>query len=182
MNRRHFLGASLALAACRPAAALAQTCGARTDPNIEGPFFRPNAPERAVLVEDPTLVLSGSVRDAACRPLRDAVLEIWQADAEGEYDVRGDRLRAVVRTDAYGGWRISTIRPGRYRLQQTFRPAHIHVKVHATGRPPLTTQLYFPGDPFNERDPWFRESLLLRLIPRGCGQQRSPDAGFDFVV
>lgn len=186
MNRRHFLGASLgslALAACRPAVTLAQTCGPRTDPNIEGPFFLPGAPERAALTDEPTLILSGAVRDPGCRPLRDAVLEVWQADADGEYDTRGDRFRGIVRTDAQGRWRIATIRPGRYRLRSTFRPAHIHVKVHATGRPPLTTQLYFPGDPFNERDPWFRESLRVWLLPPGCGGgQRPQEGGFDFVV
>jgi len=184
MNRRHFLGASLgslALAACRPASSLAQTCGPRTAPNIEGPFFLPGAPARAALTDHPELVLRGTVRDPACRPLRDAVLEVWQADADGEYDVRGDRFRGIVRTDARGRWRVETVRPGRYRLGSSFRPAHVHVKLHASGRPSLTTQLYFPGDPYNERDPWFRESLLVQLMPIGCGP--GPRAGwFDFVV
>lgn len=185
MHRRHFLGASLgslALSVVGPARlVLAQPCPARTEANIEGPFYRPNAPMRDGLADSPHLFVSGTVRDPSCRPLADTVLEVWQADADGEYDLRGDRFRGTMRTDASGRFVLSTIRPGRYLNGATYRPPHLHVKVHANGRPPLTTQLYFPGAPENERDPWFRDSLLLTLQPHGChpGPTR---ARFDFIV
>jgi len=185
MRRRHFLGgalASLTLTLGGGSRALAQRCaGVRTEPNIEGPFYRPGAPDRVALVERPSLRLSGIVTDPGCRPMQDAVLELWQADANGDYDLHGDRLRGIVRTDANGRWSLATIFPGRYLNGATYRPAHIHVKVHATGRPPLTTQLYFPRDPHNDDDPWFRRSLVVSMMPPGCGQ--GPSHGrFDFVV
>ena len=185
MNRRRFLGASLGSLAFTAVAGparlvLAQRCDARTEPNIEGPFFRPGAPARNVLDAQGHLQIRGVVRDPGCRPMGDAVMEVWHADREGEYDNLGFTHRGTLRTDAAGRYRIETIVPGRYLNGSSYRPAHIHVKVHANGRPPLTTQLYFPGDPHNERDPWFRDSLVLRMAPPGCGQ--ITHAGFDFVL
>lgn len=184
MNRRHFFGASLgtlALGALGPShVVLAQgACEARTEPNIEGPFFRAGAPFRDALGHG--LVIGGTVRDTACRPMRDAVMEVWHANAEGEYDLSGYTYRGRLRTDDAGRYRISTIVPGRYLNGATYRPAHIHVKVHANGRPPLTTQLYFPRDRYNERDPWFRPSLRLAFMPPGS-TPAPRQARFEFVV
>ncbi len=184
MHRRLFVTTSigaLAAAALAPARLLAQdTCGPPTEPNIEGPFFRPRAPLRAEIGSG--LSLAGGVRDSRCRPMRDAVLEIWQADPSGEYDLAGDGFRARLRTNERGGYQLSTAFPGRYLDGATYRPAHIHVKVHANGRPPLTTQLYFPGDPYNDRDPWFRSSLVVQLGPPPCCHPSTRHARFDFVV
>lgn len=184
MNRRRFLGASLgslALSVTGGSRLVLAQCPAPTEPDIEGPFYRPGAPLRGRLDDDASLVVQGTVSDTRCRPLRDAVIEVWQADADGEYDLEGYRFRGTLRTDARGAYRIETIHPGRYRNGPTYRPSHIHVKVHANGRPPLTTQLYFPRDPYNEADPWMRSSLLLRVMPHGC-HPRPTQARFDFVV
>lgn len=185
MQRRRFLGAtlgSLAFAAATGPArlVLAQACPPPTEPNIEGPFYRPGARSRSALSERPHLSISGSIRDTRCRPMAGAVMEVWQADEAGEYDLSGDRFRGVLRADAAGLFHLETITPGRYLNGASYRPAHLHVKVHANGRPPLTTQLYFPGDPYNDRDPWFRSSLLLSVSPPGCHPMRH--ARFDFVV
>ncbi len=185
MHRRHFLGASLGSLAFTAVAGparlvLAQACGERTEPNIEGPFYRPGAPLRSELGDRALLQISGTVRDTRCRPCADAVIEVWQADEHGDYDLRGDRFRGQLRTNAAGQYHLFTSHPGRYLNGGAYRPAHIHVKVHANGRPPLTTQLYFPGDPHNDRDPWFRERLLLDFRPPGCGPYSH--ASFDFVV
>ena len=190
MHRRRFLGAtlgSLAFAACGGLRTLAaaQACAAqRTARDIEGPFYVPGAPTRSELVDAPRLRISGRVRDTACRPLPGAVIEVWQADPEGEYDLDGHAFRGVLRADADGAYTLGTVSPGRYRIGATYRPAHIHVKVHATGRPPLTTQLYFPHDPYNDADPWHRASLELRFAPLGCSDPRLQvrHARFDFVV
>jgi protocatechuate 3,4-dioxygenase beta subunit len=182
MNRRHFLGTSLgslAIAALGPSHLVLAQCAGRTEPNIEGPFYRPGAPFRSDLGEG--LVIRGSVRDTRCRPLRDAVIDVWQANPEGEYDLDGDELRGQLRTGADGTFAISTVLPGRYRNGGTYRPRHVHVKLHANGRPPLTTQLYFPGDPENDADSWFRPSLLLRRLPSGC-HPRPAEHRFDFVL
>ncbi|MCZ7685070.1 MAG: hypothetical protein M5U28_42390 [Sandaracinaceae bacterium] len=184
MNRRHFVSASLgalAAAAVSPTRLLAQErCGPLTEPNVEGPFYRRDAPFRAAIGSG--LSISGVVRDSRCRPMRDAVMEIWQASPEGEYDLSGDGFRARLRTNAQGAYELLTSFPGHYRNGGTYRPAHIHVKVHANGRPPLTTQLYFPRDPHNDRDPWFRSSLVVGLGPPPCCHPSTRHARFDFVV
>ncbi|MGE0786645.1 MAG: hypothetical protein AB7S26_13320 [Sandaracinaceae bacterium] len=190
MERRRFLTAALgglAVAPFTPLSAFADPSEAcrldLTAPNIEGPFYRPGAPLRAALGEG--VDLHGFVRDSACRPLADTVIEIWQADPDGEYDLEGDGFRGILRTDAQGFYHLSTVRPGRYLNGGTYRPAHIHVKVHANRRPVLTTQLYFAGDPYNDADPWFRSELVMGTQPQGCcsiGSHGPERLRFDFVV
>ena len=110
---------------------------------------------------------------------------VWHALEGLDYDLNGDVFRGRLRTDAAGAYRIETTTPGRYLNGGVYRPAHIHVKVHANGRPSLTTQLYFPGDPYADADPWFRESLVIRYAPFGCSYPipNAPQrASFDFIV
>lgn len=61
-----------------------------------------------------------------------------------------------MHTDALGFYRYKTIRPGAYSLEwlgaEGWRARHIHYKVSHEGRAPITTQLYFPGDPLIEQD------------------------------
>jgi catechol 1,2-dioxygenase len=168
---------------------------APTEADIEGPYDRPGAPLRSDLttpdLDGERLVLRGVVRTAAmrtteCEPLAGALLDVWQADAAGHYDNDGSRahdpraliLRGRVRTDASGRYELRTIVPGRYRNGDTYRPAHIHVKVIAQDRPPLTTQLYFPGDPFSASDPFFGEARVV-AIERDRGALA---AAFDFAL
>ena len=72
-------------------------------------------------------------------------------------------LRGRLHTDKSGRFRLDTIIPKRYRIggSRVYRPAHIHVKVKAPGYRLLTTQLYFPNDPYNSVDPFFRPSLVI---------------------
>ena len=60
----------------------------------------------------------------------------------------------------HGEWILETNRPGIYPN----RPLHIHVKVEGEIVNTLTTQLYFPGDPGNESDNWYREDLEIQVI------------------
>jgi protocatechuate 3,4-dioxygenase beta subunit len=87
-------------------------------------------------------------------------------------------LRGKLRADASGAFRVRTIVPGRYLNGAQYRPAHVHVKVSAPGFLPLTTQLYFPGDPYNAVDPFIVRSLIMRVADEG-GLKR---ASFDFVL
>lgn len=154
-------------------------CGAGPTPRqTEGPFFSPNSPERRSLLETgmkgQVLELSGFVLTRGCQPVSRALLDFWQADAEGAYDNHGFRLRGHQFTDGEGRYRLRTIVPARY----PGRTPHIHVKVQAANPPALTTQLYFPGDPGNARDPLFRSELQMRMA--GGGERRS--GRFDFVL
>lgn len=132
--------------AAAPAAA-APACPDRpTSADQEGPYYSTAAPERANLREPGMagrpILLSGLLFDADCRPIAGARVDLWHADAEGEYDNEGYRLRGQVVTGADGSYQVETITPTAY----TGRPPHIHLKVFdAAGTERLTTQLYFPG-------------------------------------
>jgi protocatechuate 3,4-dioxygenase beta subunit len=110
-----------------------------------------------------------------CRPVDRALIDFWQADDAGEYDNQGYRLRGHQFSDARGAWRLETVVPGIY----TGRTRHIHVKAQAQGGPVLTTQLYFPGEPGNDRDGIFQPELLLTDVRDAGGVRR---ASFTFVL
>ncbi|MFP8939948.1 carbohydrate-binding protein [Streptomyces fenghuangensis] len=149
-----------------------------TPPQMEGPYFRPNSPRRTSLVDAGTqgtrLTVSGYVFGRACQPLADVLLDFWQADAGGAYDNTGYRFRGHQYTDARGAFELTTIVPGLY----PGRTRHIHVKAQAPGRPVLTTQLYFPGEPRNGTDSIFDPALLMNVRTVGSAKE----ATFDFVL
>ncbi|GAB3531261.1 hypothetical protein GCM10027443_13180 [Pontibacter brevis] len=68
-----------------------------TPSQTEGPFYTPRSPERNSIREEgmkgTTLVLTGQVLNTRCQPVRGALLDWWQADAEGNYDNDGYKLR-----------------------------------------------------------------------------------------
>jgi len=115
------------------------------------------------------MVLAGRLLDDAGRPIRDALVEIWQANASGRYDHPGDthdapldpNFKGIGRavTDAEGWYRFVTVKPGSYPWQNhpfAWRPQHIHFSL--LGNAPvqrLITQMYFPGDPLLAIDPVF---------------------------
>jgi protocatechuate 3,4-dioxygenase beta subunit len=111
-----------AVAACVP-----------TRPDIQGPFYKPNAPVRSSVGAG--FVLTGTVRSAAhCEPMAQARLEFWLAGPAGRYD---DAHRATVVADA----------AGRYQFTSSFPPpysgrSHIHIRVSAPHHQVLVTQYY----------------------------------------
>lgn len=134
------------------------------DPTLaqtEGPYFTPNSPERASLIEPgisgTKLLVSGFVVGTDCQPIAKALLDFWQCDDDGEYDNAGYLLRGHQFADAQGRYALETIVPGVY----PGRTRHIHLKVQAPGRAALTTQLYFPGEPANARDGIYNGRLEL---------------------
>jgi len=171
MKRREILGMALLL----PLEGLAQTCGVVTPRQTEGPFFKTESPKRISLVEPgskaPRLVVTGTVLSAQCKPVPNALLDFWHSDEEGAYDNRGFRYRGHQHADAQGRFRLETIVPAEY----PGRTRHIHVKVQAPGKRILTTQLYFPADPGNQRDGLYRRELEMKKAKDG-------GASFDFVV
>jgi protocatechuate 3,4-dioxygenase beta subunit len=136
--------------------------GKATPRQTEGPFYKPKSPERADLyvpgMAGQPLELTGRILTRNCRPLAGALLDVWQADAKGEYDNTGFTLRGYQVTGPDGLFRLRTVVPGSY----PGRTRHIHVKVQAKGAPLLTTQLYFPGEALNAKDGLFRRDLVIR--------------------
>jgi protocatechuate 3,4-dioxygenase beta subunit len=145
----------------------------------EGPYFSSGSPRRRSLLTNSMrgtrLTITGYVLTTACKPIRRAKLDFWQADASGEYDNDGYRLRGHQFTDAAGRWRLDTIVPGLY----TGRTRHIHVKVQRPGGEVLTTQLFFPGVSANRSDRLYESALLLRRWRRVSNRRT---ARFDFVL
>jgi protocatechuate 3,4-dioxygenase beta subunit len=150
-----------------PAETLAQTAG---------PYYRPSAPLRQNLLGDgggrQPITLAGYVVDTRCQPIPGAMVEIWHADENGEYDNEGFRLRAHQFADDQGRWGFQTVVTEHY----SFRTAHYHFRVHRPSGAVLTTQLYFPDHPLNEGDPLFDPRLLLDM------QQGGTVGRFDFVL
>jgi len=144
----------------------------------EGPYFKPSSPERIELFEEgmagQPIELIGLVLTRDCKPIAGALLDFWQANAKGEYDNSGFRLRGHQFTDAEGRYRLRSVVPGVY----PGRTRHIHVKVQPRGGQVLTTQLYFPGESQNRSDSLFRKSLLVRTA-KNAGWLAGR---FDFVV
>jgi protocatechuate 3,4-dioxygenase beta subunit len=152
--------------------------GKATPAQTEGPYFKAGSPARADLVDagmtGTRLDLSGSVFGIDCKPIAAAVLDFWQADASGNYDNNGYRLRGHATADSGGRYLLHTIIPGEY----PGRTEHIHVKVTPAGGQTLTTQLYFPGVARNQQDGIFDSALLVALTDAASGKA----AAFDFVL
>jgi protocatechuate 3,4-dioxygenase beta subunit len=128
------------------------------------------------------IIVKGRVLERDGRPVRNALVEIWQANAAGRYHHRVDQHPAPLDpsftgagrclTDDDGRYRFVTIKPGAYPWQNhpnAWRPAHIHFSIFGRAfSDRLVTQMYFPGDPlfpfdpiFNSiRDPKARERMI----------------------
>jgi protocatechuate 3,4-dioxygenase, beta subunit len=115
------------------------------------------------------IVVSGQVRDEDGTPVRESLVEIWQANAAGRYLHRIDQHDAPLDpnfagvgqtfTDDNGFYRFVTIRPGAYPWKNhanAWRPQHIHFSLFGPAfATRLVTQMYFPGDPLLVHDPIF---------------------------
>jgi len=196
LSRRTFVLGTAALGGALAAGrALAATPGCQpTESDIVGPFYRFGAPFRSRLAEagEPgdRIVLTGTVLSQDCRtPVPGALVEIWQANHVGVYDtskpgnfteVTSFHLRGMLYTNERGQYEIETIMPGRYPVPPNLpgleqyagltRPAHIHFRVMESLHVPVTTQLYFRGDPYIAGDPFagHKPSLAIDLAPDGA--------------
>ncbi len=163
-----------------------------TESGVEGPYYLPDAPmlnPPCVLPQrkdEPgeVLLFSGAVRSTDGAPLRGAVLDLWQCDATGRYSHFNFKdpkynLRGRLKTDSEGRFEVRTVIPIPYEVpkagptgallaalgRHAFRPAHIHVRLTDAGFEPLTTQLYFAGDPWLDSDVVgaVKKSLVVKL-------------------
>lgn len=119
----------------------------------EGPFYTENPPmiEMNKLASDAEpgtrIWISGRVHNLDCTEfIPNTVIDVWHADAEGNYDNSGYHLRGYTLTNDQGFYLFETILPGKYLNGNQHRPSHIHFKIFPPNYPQLTTQLYFEGD------------------------------------
>jgi protocatechuate 3,4-dioxygenase beta subunit len=128
------------------------------------------------------IIVTGRVLEEDGRPVRNALVEIWQTNAGGRYRHEGDQHPAPLDpnfsgagrtlTDDQGRYEFVTIKPGAYpwlNHPNAWRPAHIHFSLFGrTLSSRLVTQMYFPGDPLFEFDPIFQsvrdEKARERLV------------------
>src|SRR5438045_3981875 len=103
------------------AVASTSTCTDPAAPTVsmtEGPYFKAGSPERASLLEPgmkgTKLILSGYVLTRECKPVAHALLDFWQANADGQYDNVGFTLRGHEYTDVTGRYQLTTVIPGLY--------------------------------------------------------------------
>ncbi len=154
-----------------------------TPTTVEGPFHVPNAPEIAdggnMAKGAPGIpcFVSGKVRDLDGRPVAGALLDLWQTDGEGLYEVQRDVMdakrdvneawmRGIYHTQADGSYMIRTVAPIGYTIPMDgtigelmkrtkishMRPAHIHFCIEAAGYHRVVTHLFQRGDQYIETD------------------------------
>lgn len=206
-SRRWFLGGMAAGAVAFTApGALAEEL-TRTPRQTEGPFYPDHLPldtDNDLIVVNDALAsavgeithLTGRILDSRGEPVRGAVVEIWQCDANGAYlhsrsgngEARDGNFQGFGRflTGRSGEYYFRTIKPVPYPN----RTPHIHYKVKLRGMDDFSTQCYVKGHPLNPqdgvlggiRDPAARESVLVDFKPIEGSQSNELTANFDVVL
>jgi catechol 1,2-dioxygenase len=170
----------------RPDNVLKKDCNTTAD--ILGPFYKPDAPFREDIVPSGTaeapLMIQGKVFGDCDTELKGAVVEIWNADAEGKYDdSNAFRFRGRHKTDEDGIYRFRTIIPGRYLNGGTYRPSHFHFRITAPGYGELVSQIYFKDDPFIAKDPWAGDPAAAeRILALGKDENDTDTITFDVYI
>jgi protocatechuate 3,4-dioxygenase, beta subunit len=195
LTRRQLLAISLALSGVvltEPfSKVLAQPARKPTEDQVMGPFYPVTKPidqdadltviqGRPGKAQGKVMHLTGRVLNLKGEPIRGTAIEIWQANTFGRYAHPGDTHDApldpnfqgygTTTTDAEGRYRFKTVKPGSYPVSGDWiRPPHIHFDVTSRSNK-LITQMYFEGEPLNEKDLFFKsalykESLITKLTP-----------------
>lgn len=213
-QRRQIVRAALALGVAwlAPetirAGALAQDKRTPTSKQDKGPFYPLRYPDDVDAdltrragggaASGQVVYVSGRVLDVRGDPVANARIEIWQANAQGRYTHPRDRNPAPIDpnfdgyaridTDGEGRYRFKTIKPGAYAVSSNWtRPPHIHFIVRGR-KNQLVTQMYFPGDPLNDKDPllqnaWARDSLIAQVLTKeGEVEAGAQSMGWDVVL
>jgi len=134
--------------------------------------------------------LSGTIfNETGEKPLNNALIEIWQCDENEHYDNSSDdySFRGAVKTGSNGQYAFKTIVPVPYKAnpnnEDSWRPAHIHMRVSVANQQDLITQIYFKGDPYIEKDNW---ASAPGAVNRILNIEKNPDGEstvtFDVVM
>ncbi len=177
--------------------------------SIEGPYYVPGAPVLGATGTLPMrpdeagtpLLFKGQVTIVGGQPAGGATLELWQADDAGYYSQFAPglpewNLRGALVTGSDGTFSVRTIKPAPYQIPHdgatgklietagwhAWRPAHLHLKVSAPGHQPITTQLYFPGDPHNDDDIASAVKPELMLDPKPAADGNGVEITYNFVL
>jgi len=180
-----------------------------TDSSLLGPFFRQGAPmfpmdgDVSHGASGEKLIVAGRVLNTASEPVAGALIDTWQASADGIYDLQqkdSDQMnfRGRLRTGADGRFRFRSAKPSSYPVpsdgpvgkmllalaRHPYRPAHIHFTIAAPGYRTLTTALNIAGDRYLDSDVVFgaKKSLVVSYHRSGANGAASATIEFDFVL
>lgn len=212
LRRRKVLGMAVASGLTlltAPLRSIAQQVTRRTPAQILGPYYpviKPTEQDtdltmiagRTGRAQGQVIYVAGRVINRHGQPVSGAQMEIWQANSHGRYTHQSDQHDAPLDpnfegyaqlvTDAEGRYRIKTIKPAAYPDDSgTLRAPHIHFQV--TGRVNrLVTQLYFSGDPLNDKDRYLvsaagnRGRLIVDLNAVPGDLEKASSASWDIVL
>jgi hydroxyquinol 1,2-dioxygenase len=166
-----------------------------TESTVLGPFYvadPPRAEQGEAIdwgVDGEPFFVEGRVHDEGGEPLANVVIDVWQSDSEGFYDVQKElknaSLRARFTTDDQGRYAFWTVTPSPYPIptdgpvgqmleitgRHPYRPAHVHFMLMAEGYETLVTQVFAEDDPYLDSDAVFgvKDSLIkeYELLPPG---------------
>ncbi|MEV0475341.1 intradiol ring-cleavage dioxygenase [Streptomyces prunicolor] len=164
-----------------------------TESTVLGPFHMTESPVRELGANIDLVgggepcVVSGRIVSGDGTPLPGAVLDVWQADGNGFYDVQRPDLqppgngRGLFTTDAEGRFWFRTCVPSPYPIptdgpvgellkatgRHPYRPAHIHFIASAEGHSPVTTHIFVAGSDYLDSDAVFavKQSLVEDFTP-----------------
>ena len=199
---------SVKRAPTRPLIVLPHTLSERTGPVFGQDMVRDSDRDLAAQhAEEPLgerIVVSRRLLDEGAKPVRGALIEVWQANAAGRYKHKMDQHHAPLDpnfsgfgrtlTDAEGRYKFISIKPGAYpwgNHANAWRPAHVHFSIFGAGLlSRLVTQMYFPGDPLLAYDPIYNcipdEKAKQGLISMFDWENTSPEFAlgyrFDIVL
>jgi len=162
-----------------------------SESTVLGPFHVADAPELPMGAnicldhKGEDMVVSGRILDTEGAPIANAVIDVWQANDEGFYDVQQKgiqpdfNLRGIFRTGPDGRYWFRAVKPKFYPIPDNgtvgkllgqlgrtpYRPAHLHYIIKADSFEPLTTHIFDPDDPYIGSDAVFgvKESLLAEF-------------------
>lgn len=179
-----------------------------TEPTILGPFHVQGSPllengasiVTRTLAEGEPAIVRGRVLDVAGNPIAGAIIDVWQTDANGMYDIQdsGDvngNLRGRFKSDSQGRYEFKTIRPVPYPIpadgpvgkmlrsvnRHEWRAAHIHAIVEASGFTSVTTHIFDKESAYLDSDTVFgvKGSLIKTFIKQSDGDLL---LDYDFVL
>ena len=189
-----------------------------SESTVLGPFHIADAPELPMGAnicldrKGEDMVIAGRILDTDGNPIGGAVLDVWQANDEGFYDVQQKdiqpdfNLRGVFRTGPDGRYWFRAVKPRFYPIpddgpvgkllsalgREPYRPAHLHFILKAGGFATLTTHIFDPDDPYINSDAVFgvKQSLLAEFKKVDDARRASElgfagpfwDVEYDFVL
>ncbi|WP_071000334.1 intradiol ring-cleavage dioxygenase [Methylobacterium sp. C1] len=166
-----------------------------TDTTVLGPFYvdnPPGYPLGADIAEGMTgkpMYCDGRVLTAAGEPIPGALVDVWQCDGDGHYDIQlgGGKLglRARLVADEQGRFAFWSVVPSHYPIPEDgpvgemlgatgrhpYRPAHVHFMISHPGHETLVTHIFLDGSPYLESDTVFdvKTSLVTRVAHHDAG-------------